>query len=71
MMRNALQKIACRREESIIIGDRMDTDIIAGIESVIDTCLVLSGISDENTASEFPYTPHTILNGVKDIIDND
>jgi NagD protein len=68
MMRNALERIQCRREESIIIGDRMDTDIVAGIESIIDTCLVLSGISKEDTPEEFPYTPHYIINGVKDII---
>jgi NagD protein len=68
MMRNALKKIGCRREESIIIGDRMDTDIVAGIESEIDTCLVLSGITDRETMSEFAYSPHYVLNGVADIV---
>ena len=68
MMRIALRKIGCRREESVIIGDRMDTDIISGIESEIDTCLVLSGISDVNTVAEFPYKPTIILNGVGDIV---
>lgn len=68
MMRIALRKIGCRREESVIIGDRMDTDIIAGIESEIDTCLVLSGISNEKTVEEFPYKPTIILNGVGDIV---
>jgi len=67
MMRNALKKINVQREEAIIIGDRMDTDIIAGIESEIDTALVLSGISDENTVNEFPYFPKYVLNGVVDI----
>ena len=67
MMRIALKKLGCRREESIIIGDRMDTDIISGIESEIDTCLVMSGISDKNTAEQFPYRPHYILNGVGEI----
>ena len=68
MMRIALKKLGCRREETIIIGDRMDTDIIAGIESEIDTCLVLSGISSRDTVDEFPYRPHYILNGVGDIV---
>jgi len=68
MMRIALRKLGCRREESIIIGDRMDTDIIAGIESEIDTCLVLSGISTTETIEEFAYKPHYVLNGVEDII---
>jgi len=68
MMRNALKKIRCTREESIIIGDRMDTDIVAGIESEIDTCLVLSGITDRKIMSEFAYQPRYLLNGVIDII---
>ncbi|MFP4489680.1 MAG: HAD hydrolase-like protein, partial [Bacteroidales bacterium] len=68
MMRIALKRLGCGREESIIIGDRMDTDIIAGIESEIDTCLVLSGISNSATADEFPYKPHYVLKGVNDII---
>jgi len=67
MMRIALKKLGCRREETIIIGDRMDTDIISGIESEIDTCLVLSGISNKNTAEQFPYRPHFILSGVGEI----
>ena len=67
MMRNALKKINVHREEAMIIGDRMDTDIIAGIESEIDTVLVLSGISDEGTVNEFPYFPTYVLNGVIDI----
>ncbi len=68
MMRNALKKLQCRREEAIIIGDRMDTDIIAGIESEIDTILVLSGISSKETIGQFPYRPHHVLDGVGDIV---
>ena len=45
IMRHALKKLACTREETVIIGDRMDTDIIAGIESEIETVLVLSGVT--------------------------
>lgn len=68
MMRIALKKLGVTREETIIIGDRMDTDIIAGIESEIDTCLVLSGITDRKAMEEFAYRPHFILNGVADIV---
>jgi len=50
-----------------LISD-MDTDIIAGIESEIDTCLVLSGISTTETIEEFAYKPHYVLRGVEDII---
>jgi len=68
MMRIALKKIECSTEETVIIGDRMDTDIIAGIESEIDTCLVLSGITTHDMIDHFPYRPHYILNGVIDLI---
>lgn len=57
MMRIALQKLGCRREETIIIGDRMDTDIVAGIEAQIDTILVLSGVTSEADLRQFAYRP--------------
>ena len=68
MMRNALKKLKCNREETIIIGDRMDTDIIAGIESEIDTTLVLSGITSKEMINDFPYRPKYVLSGVVDLI---
>ena len=68
MMRNALKKLKCTREESIIIGDRMDTDMLAGIESEIDTCLVLSGITTMEMMETFAYQPYIVLNGVADIV---
>lgn len=71
MMRNALKKIRCSREESIIIGDRMDTDIVAGIESEIDTCLVLSGITTREIIDHFTYRPRYILNGIIDLVMTD
>lgn len=68
MMRIALRKLGVQREDTIIIGDRMDTDIVAGIEAEIDTCLVLSGISTKQTIDEFAYRPHFILEGVNEIV---
>ena len=68
MMRNALKKLECNHHETVIIGDRMDTDIIAGIESEIDTCLVLSGITTRDMLQLFPYQPMFVLDGVKDIV---
>ena len=68
MMRHALKKLGCKREETAIIGDRMDTDIIAGIESEIDTVLVLSGVTNKENITTFPYGPKYILEGVGDII---
>jgi NagD protein len=68
MMRIASKKINCSTEETVIIGDRMDTDIIAGIESEIETCLVLSGITSRDMINNYAYRPHFVLNGVEDII---
>jgi NagD protein len=68
MMRNALKKINATREESIVIGDRMDTDIVAGIESDIDTVLVLTGITTQETIDTYPYRPRYILNGIADLV---
>ena len=50
-----------------MIGDRMDTDMIAGIESVLDTVLVLSGVTTRSDIKKFPYRPRLVLNGVGDI----
>lgn len=69
MMRNALKKLGCRREDTAIIGDRMDTDIIAGVESEIETVLVLSGVTSPEQLQHFAYRPRYVLNGVGDIID--
>lgn len=68
MMRHALKKLGCRREDTAIIGDRMDTDIIAGIESEIETALVLSGVTSQENLIHFAYRPHYILSGVGDLV---
>ena len=68
MLRRGLKKIDCRSSEIVFIGDRMDTDIIAGIESNVDTILVLSGVTSIEDVDKFPYRPKYILNGVGDII---
>ncbi len=68
MMRKGLKKLNCTREETIIIGDRMDTDVLAGIETEIDTCLVLSGITTREEIKSFAYQPKFVLNGVVDLV---
>ena len=68
MMRTGLKMLGTHSAETAIIGDRMDTDIIAGIESGLDTVLVLSGVSTRDTIQDFPYQPRLILNGVGDIV---
>jgi len=61
MMRNGKRILDCRTAEMAIIGDRMDTDIIAGIESEIDTILVLSGVSSRETVKQFSYSPKILI----------
>ncbi len=68
MMRNALKKLGCQREETAIVGDRMDTDIIAGVEAEITTVLVLSGVTKREDISRFAYQPDYVFNGVGDVI---
>ena len=68
MLRHGLRKLGCHSEEIAFIGDRMDTDIIAGIESNVDTVLVLSGVTSKEDIDLFPYRPKYILGGVGDIL---
>lgn len=69
IMRHALKHLGCRREDAVIIGDRMDTDIIAGIESEINTILVLSGVSDEHNIRKFAYKPDYIYADLKELLE--
>jgi NagD protein len=68
MMRSALKRLGVKREDTIVIGDRMDTDVRCGLESEIDTLLVLSGITEKNDIDNFPYRPRYVLNGVIDLV---
>ena len=68
MLRHGLKKLNCHSEEIAFIGDRMDTDIIAGIESNVDTVLVLSGVTAKEDIDKFPYRPKYVLNGVGDLV---
>jgi len=52
-----------------MIGDRMDTDIVAGIEAGLSTILVLSGVTSESDIDRFPYRPGRIVNSVADLVD--
>ena len=68
MLRHGLRKLGCHSEDIAFIGDRMDTDIIAGIESNVDTVLVLSGVTKLEDINDFPYRPKYIADGVGDIL---
>lgn len=67
MMRHALKRLGTHRADTAIIGDRMDTDIVAGMESGLDTVLVLSGCTSREDVENYSYRPRHILNGVGDI----
>ena len=67
MMRTGLRLLGVHSEDAVMIGDRMDTDIVAGIESGLDTVLVLSGVTSREDIANYPYSPRLVLNGVGDI----
>ncbi|MDD3693540.1 MAG: HAD-IIA family hydrolase [Oscillospiraceae bacterium] len=67
MMRTGLKMLGVHSDEAAIIGDRMDTDIIAGIESGLDTVLVLSGVTTTESMKLYPYKPRLVLSGVGEI----
>ena len=71
MLRHGLNKLGCHSADIAFIGDRMDTDIIAGIESNVDTVLVLSGVTAREDINNFPYRPKYVLDGVGDILKDD
>ena len=68
MMRTGLRLLGCHSEEAVIVGDRMDTDIVAGTESGVSTVLVLSGVSTMETLKTYAYQPTVVLNGVGEIV---
>ncbi len=68
MMRHALKRLDVHRRDAVIIGDRMDTDIVAGVESELDTVLVLSGVTDLDMLGKFSYKPKYVMKDVGDVI---
>ena len=68
MMRTGLRLLDCHSGEAVMVGDRMDTDVISGMESGMSTVLVLSGCSTSETLKEYAYRPTIVLNGVGDIV---
>lgn len=69
MMRHGLKRLGCSREQAVIVGDRMDTDVIAGIESEIETVLVLSGVTTIESMTRFAYSPDIILENVGKLVE--
>ncbi|MDD4011348.1 MAG: HAD-IIA family hydrolase [Sphaerochaetaceae bacterium] len=67
MMRTGLRMLGVHSEDSVMIGDRMDTDVIAGLESGLETCLVLTGVTRREQIDSFPYRPQYILENLREI----
>ena len=68
MMRSALRAIGAHSESTLMIGDRMDTDVIAGLEAGLATILVLTGISTRATIEQYPFRPSLVVDSVADLI---
>jgi NagD protein len=70
MMRSALNAIDAHSETTAMIGDRMDTDVVAGLEAGLHTVLVLTGVSTPEMVDRFPYRPGEIVDSVADLVDS-
>jgi NagD protein len=71
MFRSAMNKIGAHSENTGMIGDRMDTDIVAGIEAGLHTVLVLTGISDRAEIERYPFRPDEVLDSVADLVERE
>lgn len=69
MMRSALNAIDAHSETTAMVGDRMDTDVVAGLEAGLETILVLSGVTSFADAERFPYRASRIVDSVADLVD--
>ncbi len=69
MLRSALNKIEAHSENTVMVGDRMDTDIVAGIEAGLDTVLVLTGSTRPQDVERFPWRPGRVLESIADAVE--
>jgi len=69
MMRSALNRIGAHSESAAMVGDRMDTDVLCGLEAGLHTILVLTGIATKSDVERFPYRPSRVVASVADLID--
>ncbi|MBK5248077.1 MAG: HAD family hydrolase [Actinomycetales bacterium] len=69
MIRAALNRIDAHSEETVMVGDRMDTDVVAGIEAGLRTYLVLTGSTHIQDVEKYPYRPSEVCNGIGDLIE--
>jgi NagD protein len=69
MMRAALNKISAHSEDSAMVGDRMDTDVLGGLEAGLRTYLVLTGVTTADQVDRYPYVPSRVVGSIADLID--
>jgi NagD protein len=69
MFRSALNRIEAHSENTIMVGDRMDTDVVAGIEAGLETILVLTGSTKIGDIERYPFRPSRVLHSIADAID--
>ena len=67
MMRHAMKRLGTHVDDTVIVGDRMDTDVLSGLEAGMDTTLVLSGVTSKRMIDTFSYKPSYVLSGVGEI----
>jgi NagD protein len=67
MIRAGLNTIGAHSETTAMIGDRMDTDMVAGMEAGLHTILVLSGVTTRDALQDYPYLPNQVVSSVADL----
>ena len=70
MMRTALNTLDAHSETAALVGDRMDTDVVAGLEAGVESILVLTGVSTREDIERFPYRPSRVVDSIADLIDD-
>lgn len=68
MMREGLNVLGAHSESAVMVGDRMDTDVVSGIEAGLETVLVLSGVTAAGDVERFPYRPTRVVGSVADLV---
>jgi NagD protein len=69
MFRSAMNRIDAHSEKTVMVGDRMDTDVVAGIEAGLETILVLTGSTRREDVTRFPYRPSRVLDSIADAVE--
>ncbi|MEA2322548.1 MAG: 5-nucleotidase, partial [Solirubrobacteraceae bacterium] len=69
MMRSALNAIDAHSETTAMIGDRMDTDVVSGLEAGLETVLVLTGLTTRAEAERYPYRASRVVDSIADLVD--